>query len=566
MLTQLYIENVAVIQKAAIQLTPGFNVFTGETGAGKTILISAIDAVLGERTSREIIRTGEERAVVSALFEDLSPVVMDKLSQLGYSDDEGALLITREITAAGKTACKINGQPATTSVLREIASLLIHIHGQRDSQQLLLPERHIELVDAFGELAGDLGKYAEAYRRMRDIQAELDALNMDDAQKAQRIDMLTFQIGEIEAAKLEDEDEEDNLTARRKVIRNSEKIVEGLSAAYGALSGSEEAEGINGLFDGLVDGVSGAAGYIEQFAPMSARLQEMGYELADFAGEIRAYLDEFEFDPQEQSDIEYRLDAIYKLKRKYGDSIGGILAFCEDARQELETITTSDRRAEELREQLQAATENAGKLADKLSAKRRKAAKTFMARVEEELTFLDMPSVKLSLDHKQRPLSQGGIDDVEFLIVTNVGELPKPLSKIASGGEIARIMLAIKNVLADRDGISTLIFDEVDTGVSGRAAQKIGRKLRQVSDARQVIAVTHLAQVAAFADSHLLIRKEVEKGRTFTKVSSLDHDAKIEELARIQSGDMVTELALQNAEELWKYSQNIAEKNAQDKG
>lgn len=562
MLVQLYIENVAVIQKAAIRLEPGLNVFTGETGAGKTMLISAIDAVLGERTSREIIRTGESRAMVSALFEDLSPAVLEKLAELGYSDDEGALLISREVTAAGKTGCKLNGIPATTSILREIAPLLIHVHGQRDSQQLLLPERHIELLDAYGELAGDIAHYAEAYNHMRAVKAELESLDMDDAQKNQRMDMLSFQIAEIEGAELEDEGEEETLLARRGVIRNSERILEGLAAGYAALSGGGESEGITSLMDDLTGGVATASEHVEQFAPMEERLREIGYELADFSAEIHSYLEEFDFDPRELDEIEYRLDAIYKLKRKYGGSIAEIVAFCERARQERESITTSEARAEALAAELGAVVAEAEKRAGTLRKKRARAAKEFMAKVEEELAFLDMPAVRLSVSHREKPLARDGADELEFLIVTNVGEPPKPLSKIASGGEIARIMLAVKNVLADRDHIGTLIFDEVDTGVSGRAAGKIGRKLRQVSRARQVICVTHLAQVAACADTHLYISKAVEDGRTFTRVTTLQEEERAAEVARITSGDHITDIALENARQLIKISREEDRENA----
>lgn len=550
MLVQLYIENVAVIQKAAIHFTPGLNVFTGETGAGKTILISAIDAVLGERTSREIIRSGESKAVVSAMFEDLSPQVAGKLAELGYADDEGALLIHREITAAGKTSCKVNGMPATTTILREIASLLIHIHGQRDSQQLLLAEHHLELLDTFGELAPDLARYGECYRHMRELQTQLDSLQMDDAQKNQRIDMLSFQIGEIEAASLEDEDEEETLLARRKVIQGSEKILEGLAQGYAALSGRGESEGINSLMDDLSGGVESVSEYVEQFVSMAARLQEIGYELSEYAADIRAYLDEFEYDPRELDRVEYRLDTIHKLKRKYGENIAEILVYCENAQNELDAITTSGERAERLEQELAAVAAQVEGLADNLRRRRARAAKAFMAQVEAELAFLDMPAVKLSVQHKPKPPGPNGADEIEFMIVTNVGEKPKPLSKIASGGEIARIMLAIKNVLADRDRIGTLIFDEVDTGVSGRAAAKIGRKLRQVSRTRQVICVTHLAQVAACADTHLYIHKEIEGGRTFTKVDVLDDSSRLTELARITSGDMITDIALENARQL----------------
>lgn len=554
MLTQLYIQNIAVIQKAAIDFSRGLNVFTGETGAGKTILISAIDAVLGERTSRDIIRAGEEKAFVSALFEDISPRAANKLEELGFEDDGGSVLITREITAAGKSSCKIGGMPATAGMMKEISSLLIHIHGQRDSTQMLLSENHMELLDLFGRLAAELEEYRAAYGHMREICSKLDALKLDDAQKAQRIDMLAYQVKEIEEAKLSDEDEEDELNARKKIIKNSEKILEGLSAAYEALAGGGEERGIESLFDDLTDGITTAARYIEPFEAMSERLTEMSYELREFSAEIRSNLDDFEFDPRELDQIESRLDTIYKLKRKYGSTVAEIIAYGEKAADELEAISTGEERAKALESELKKFEDKARKLAEKLSVKRSAAAEQFTKLVEEELVFLDMPAVKLSVSRAEIQMNQNGIDNIEFMIITNVGEEPKPLSKIASGGEIARIMLAVKNVLADRDDIDTLIFDEVDTGVSGRAAQKIGRKLKQVANSRQVICVTHLAQVAAFADHHMLIYKEVEDGKTYTRVKSLDETQSIGELARITSGDLITDISLQSARELWENS------------
>jgi len=550
MLKQLHIQNIAVIQKANVMLTPGLNVFTGETGAGKTILISAIDAVLGERASKDMIRTGEEKAQVTALFEDISPLAVHALEELGYSDDEGSVLISREIHLNGKGSCKINGVPATVSILKEIASLLISIHGQRDSAQLLAGEQHLRLIDAFGDLGGDMEEYHAAYRRMCDIREELESLKISDSQKAQRIDMLTFQIDEIEAAGLEDPEEEGQLQAQKKLIKNSEKVRDALSAAYTAIQGAGEAEGIGTLIDALADSIALAADFIAPMEPMSQRISEMRYELEEYAQDIRNTLEDFEFDPRELDVIESRLDTIYKLRRKYGDSIGEILSYCDKARVELEAITTSEQRARELTVALESATATAESLAAALSEKRRKAAQGLVLQVEEELAFLDMPSVRLSIRHQAKPLSERGMDEIEFYIVTNVGESPKPLSKIASGGEMSRIMLAIKNVLAEKDDVATLIFDEVDTGVSGRAAQKIGRKLAQVARARQVVCVTHLAQVAAFADNHLLIRKEIEGDRTFTRITALGEEEIVAELARITNGDLITDAALQSAGEL----------------
>ncbi|MDL2233276.1 DNA repair protein RecN [Ruminococcaceae bacterium OttesenSCG-928-L11] len=558
MLTQLHIQNIAVIHKATIQFSGGFNVFTGETGAGKTMLINAIDAVLGERTSRDIIRTGEEKALVSALFEDISPRAREALEAQGYPVEDGTALIVREITAAGKNNCKINGMPANVSVLREIASLLIHIHGQRDSHQLLADEQHVKLIDLYGGLGGLLARYGEAYDAMQAIRSRLNSLRMDDAQKAQKIDMLTFQVNEIEAAGLEDPDEEESLTSRRNVIRNSETILSGVSEGYNALSGDDETPGINELFGALTEGVSTAARYMESLAPLSQRLEEIGYELTEAGVDLRNVLEEFEFDQGELDAIESRLDLIYRLKRKYGGDIREILEFYEAAAAELETIQMSDRSVAELEAELETAAAVAQKLGGELSAARREAAAGFIREVETELAYLDMPSVKLDVACEEIPLSPNGVDDIRFLAVTNVGEAPKPLSKIASGGEIARMMLAIKNVLADHDDIDTLIFDEVDTGVSGRAAQKIGAKLRQVSASRQVICVTHLAQVAAYADNHLYIYKEVDGERTYTRVETLADEGVYRELARITSGDLITDAALENARQLYTHAHQNA--------
>jgi len=560
MLTQLHIQNIAVIQKATIQFREGLNVFTGETGAGKTILIAAIDAVLGERASRDIIRTGEDRAFVSALFENISPVALGALEELGYPDEDGAVLISREITAAGKNTCKINGMPATVSILKSISSLLIHIHGQRDSQQLLRSERHRELVDAFGSLEGDVAAYKAAFDEMRRIKAELESLNLDEAQKAQRLDMLGYQIAEIEAAALEDEDEEESLLVRKKIIKGSESILEGLGEAYQALAGDgESGAGVQELMDAATEGMERAAAFVETLEPTARRLREIGYELEEFQGEIRRSLEGYEFDPRELDALEYRLDTIYKLKKKYGGGIPEILAHLERAREELERITLSEQRTAQLTQELAAAEKKAEKLAAALTKKRLAATERFTGSVERELIFLDMPSVTLTVSHGAKALAADGADELELLFCANVGEVPRPLSKIASGGELSRMMLAIKNVLAHRDHIDTLIFDEVDTGVSGRAAGKIGQKLAQVARDRQVICVTHLAQVAAYGGNHLYIHKEVENGRTYTRVTPLEWERRVEELARITSGDHISAPALESARELLLHAGHAAD-------
>jgi len=548
MLTRLFIQNIAVIAEASITPGAGLNVLTGETGAGKTVLISSIEAVLGERTPRDIIRTDEEKATVSALFEDISPNAAKALGGMGFEDDDGAVLISREMTASGKNTFRINGMPATLSMLREIAPLLIHIHGQRDAMQLLESKLHLDMIDNFAGLETEA--YTEAYGKLKKLEAERDGLHMDESQKARRIDMLKFQIAEIEAADLEDENEKDELLARRRMIQGSERIREGLADAYAALRGDDNSDGITGLMRQLDSGISQAAQYVDNFGEIKNRVGEISFELEDFAADIRTALDEFEFDPREIDRVEIRLDTINKLERKYGGSITEILAHYRSASDELLRVNSNEKLLEAVTAQAQEMLIETQELAAALTKRRLAAAAELIRLVEDELCFLDMPGVKLSIEHKLCELGAAGGDDIEFFIVTNVGDAPKPLSRIASGGELARIMLAIKNVLAGRDDVATLIFDEVDTGVSGRAAGKIGRKLREVSKSRQVICVTHLAQVAAFADSHFQIAKRVEDGKTLTEVMQLSQDEAIRELARITSGDMATPAALQSAGEM----------------
>lgn len=550
MLTKLYIQNIALIQKAQITLEPGLNVFTGETGAGKTILISAIDAVLGERVSREIIRKGEEKAVVSALFENISISAGECLTQLGYQEDDGGVLITREISAGGKSGSKINGMPATASILKQLAPLLIQIHGQRDTHQLLSNEHQMEMIDNFAVHSDLMREYRAAYDRWRAFEREKSEIQIDENQKAQRLDMLSYQLAEIEAAALESPDEEDELIARKKLISAGGKVLDALSTAYGTLSGEGESQGITSLFDTFSGGVERAAEYIPALEQMSSRLDEIGYELNEYASELRGQLESLEFDPGELYQVENRLGQIHGLKRKYGSDIAAILEYEQAARLEAENLELSEQRLALLNEQLADAMEKAREMAEKLTRSRSRAVAAFMKLVEAELAFLDMPSVKLSVRRTEKPLASDGWDDIAFYLATNIGEEPGALSKIASGGELSRLMLAMKNVLANRDGVGTLIFDEVDTGVSGRAAQKIGQKLSEVSRGRQVIAVTHLAGVAAFADRHMFIHKEIEDGRTFTRITQLSPEGRESEVARITSGDNLTSTALENAREL----------------
>ncbi len=549
MLSQLYIENIAVIQKATIQLDHGFNVFTGETGAGKTILISAINAVLGARTSRSIIRSGESRAVVSALFTELSPEVAQQVEEMGYTAEDGQLMIHREMDTRGSGSCRINGRPATTALLRQIASLLIDIHGQRDSQELLSTEKHMAFVDGFGELGKELAAYREVYKKLQEAREKLESLQMDESYKLQRQDILQYQIGEIEGAKLTPGEEEE-LLAQREIIRNAEKITSALGTSYQLLTGGEEGLGLVSGLEGLGEELETASRFIEELGDYREKTEDLRYELEELSSTLRGYLDDYNFDPRQLDEVESRLDLIHRLKKKYGATIQEILDYWERSAQELDELTFADERAEKLRGEVADLTGKAKELAAVLSKKRKEAGERFIQSVQQELAYLDMPGVRLTLRLTARELGPSGQDGVEFFISANPGEEPKPLSKTASGGELSRVMLSIKNVLAGRGGVGTVIFDEVDTGVSGRAAQKIGLKLAQVAVGRQVICVTHLAQVAAYAGHHSRIYKQVEAERTYTHVEVLDREERVRELARINVGENITSTALDSAREM----------------
>ncbi|MCI5801169.1 MAG: DNA repair protein RecN [Oscillospiraceae bacterium] len=559
MLSELYIQNIAVIEKTSVTFSGGLNIFTGETGAGKSILIDAINAVLGSRTSKDLVRTGEKKALVTALFQDLGPVSREALTSLGYEPEEdGSLLLTREITSDGKTSCKIGGRPATAAILREAAQNLITIHGQHDNQALLSPERHLGFIDDFGGTASLLEEYRVEYAALQNLKRELERLTADDREKSRRMDLLRYQVDEISAAELS-VGEEEQLRARRKIISNAAKILESLHSAHDILFGGEDSDGVVGQTEELSGNLSFASGYYPQLSGMASRVQEMHYELEEYAGERRDVLEELEVDPGDRDRIESRLDVIYQLKRKYGASEEEILAYLAKAQEELDSITHSDELAEKLRYELKLTEKKAEILARNLSEKRREAIERFAARVGEELRFLDMPSVKFTVDRQETELTARGIDRVEFLISTNPGEPPKPIGRIASGGELSRIMLSLKNVIADSDQVDTLIFDEVDAGVSGRAADRVGQKLKEVSRGRQIICVTHLAQVAAFADNHLLIEKSVSEGRTFTQVETLDRAGRVAELGRIMGGAAQTPAVLQSAQEMLSHAAGMGQ-------
>lgn len=552
MLSQLFIKNIAVIESASIDFENGFNVFTGETGAGKSILIDAINAVLGGRTSRDLVRTGASKAFVSAVFSDISPKVKNILEELGYDSDEDDLLISREISSEGKNICKINARPATVSALKQLSCALIDVHGQHDSAILQNPELHIGYIDAYGNTSAELLSYAESYKAMKETERAIKKISMDDSDKEARIDLLKYQIGEIESAAIE-EGEEEELLALSKRIKSSENIMELVSGTVAALDGDDGSEGALEELETVIKNAQQLAEYFPDFTGISEKFKSSYYELEEFANDVKNCADELYFDPNLQNRTEKRLDEIFRLKRKYGGSVEAMFAYYNKAKNELDGIEFSEERLEKLNKEYAVLKKAAEEKASVLTQKRLDAAKSFEHAVMNELSYLNMPNVRFSVNFEHTDYFESGCDNIEFYIATNAGEPLKPLAKIASGGELSRIMLSIKNVLADKDEVGTLIFDEVDTGISGAAAQKVGKKLKQVSKGRQIICVTHLAQVAAFADNHLLISKATENERTFTSVTSLDKEGRICELARIMGGE-ITDSLKNSAKELLEAS------------
>ena len=552
MLSLLHIENIAVIQSADIRFEPGFNVLTGETGAGKSIVIDAIGAVMGERTSRDLIRTGANGARVSAVFCALHALAWFAENGAG-PDENGELLLERELLADGRNVCRVNGRPLTVAQLKLLGRQLLNIHGQHDGQQLLDPACHLDYLDSFGQTESLLSEYAEHYRAMSDIRRQLDGLRMDEAEKARRVDTLTYQIAELERADLT-AGEDETLTARRDLLRNAGRIMDAVEAAFQALSGGDSDRGAVELLADAQQALSGGARVSEELGKMGEKAAELRYAAYDLAEEIRDLRDGFESSAGELDRIEGRLDLIYRLKKKYGSTVDEMLAFLERSRQELEQIQYADDTIARLEGQLSKALSGAKAAAQKLSEARKAAAVKLQARIEGELSQLDMPKVRFMADFAEKAgetgLDETGMDTVQFLMSANVGEELKPIHKIASGGELARIMLALKNVLAENEQVTTLIFDEVDTGVSGRAAQKVARKMSDVARTKQVLCVTHLPQIAAMADSHFCVEKGEADGRTFTAVQRLDDERRCTELARLTGGDLLTPAALQGAGEM----------------
>lgn len=548
MLSNLQIENIAVIKSASIDFENGFNVMTGETGAGKSIVIDSLSAILGERTSRELIRSGADSASVCAEFQNVGDNVKNELEKLGIEKDD-TLIVSRKLTPDGKNVCRINGMPATVSMLKALGVQLVNIHGQLDNQSLLSPETHCSFIDKLAGSGRVLNEFKELYSLYIKKENELKSLNTDVNEKNRRLDILNYQIEEIQKADIRP-GEKDELTEKLGFLRNAEKVLDLLHAAYAALNGDGEMPGAADVAADAASKLLSAADYSSDFTETANGVNDAAMNLSAYTEELRDKIYSLDYDPNETERAEERLDVIYRLSQKYGDSEEDILAYLENAEKERDALSFSDERAEQLRAETEKAYNEALAAAKKLSEIRIEAGKKFSADVERELAFLDMPSVKFIVNDSVGELYENGIDNIEFLLSANAGEEPKPLSKIASGGELSRIMLAIKCVLSELDDIDTLIFDEIDSGVSGRAALKIAAKMKELSKTHQVICVTHLAQIAAFADEHKLISKEEKDGRTYTCIASLDYNGRKYELARIMGGLTVTQSILNSAEEL----------------
>ena len=548
MLSSLQIENVAVIQKANVHFEKGLNVLTGETGAGKSILIDSINAILGNRTSKDLVRTGAAKAVIRAAFDDVPEAVLDSLEKAGY-ERSSALMLSREITAEGKSSCRINGMPATAAVLRELCGGLININGQHDSVGLLNPAHHEGILDAYAQNRAEYQDYYAVYRELVKVKRELDAQITDESEKQRRIDLLSYQVQEIDDAALT-AGEEQTLESRRKVLANASTIRDKIAQCYALLSGDDETPGAVDLLGEASNAVDAAAQLDGELSASAGQLLDLYYNAKDAAADLIGRLDAYDTTDAELDEIEQRIDLIYKLKRKYGDTVEDILAFGEKARQELSLIQSSQERVEHLQAEQHRLYVLAREKAETLTQTRLKAFEELNKRISGTLDFLNMPGVRMALHHARGPLASHGQDSIEFYISTNPGEDPKPLAKIASGGELSRITLAIKNAMADKDAVPTVIYDEIDSGVSGKAASRIGEVLRQSAEGHQILCITHTAQIAALADCHLLIQKNIANERTYTEIHPLDEEGRVDALAHIISGDHVTELSRANAREM----------------
>ena len=548
MLSSLQIENVAVIQKAEVHFKPGLNVLTGETGAGKSILIDSINAILGNRTSKDLVRTGASKAVIRAAFEQVPDAVLNSLEKAGYERSD-ALMLSREITAEGKSTCRINGMPATASVLRELCGGLININGQHDSVGLLNPARHLGILDDYAQNDAEFQEYYVLYKELVRIKRELDAMITDEAEKQRKIDLLSYQVQEIEDAGLT-AGEEQTLESRRKILANASAIRDKIAQSYALLSGDDESSGAVDLLGEASHAIDTAAQLDDALAAASSQLLDLYYNAKDVAADLIGRLDSYDTNDAELDEIEQRLDLIYKLKRKYGDTVEDVIEFGQNAREELERIQSSQERHDHLQAEKRRLYTLAREKAEALTQTRLNAFEALNKRISGTLDFLNMPGVRMTLRHTRGPLASHGQDSIEFYISTNPGEAPKPLAKMASGGELSRITLAIKNAMADKDAVPTVIYDEIDSGVSGKAAGRIGEVLRQSAQGHQILCITHTAQIAALADCHLLIQKNVANDRTYTEIHPLDEEGRVEALARLISGDHVTDISRANAREM----------------
>ena len=546
MLSLLHIENIAVIERAEISFDRGFNVLTGETGAGKSIVIDAISAILGERAYRDMIRTGTTKAAVRAVFTEVPRLSWFEENGVDYDDET---VIQREIYLDGKNVCRVNGSLVSVSILRKLGIQLINIHGQHDSASLFDEENHLEFLDAFADNEALRNSYTEKYASVVRLRREIESLTMDEGEKIRRMETLRYQIDEIEKANLQ-VGEDDILEQRRKLLQNAEKIADGMNEAVENLYGGEDTDGAASLLATAQHALARICRFSDNISELNEKVTDLMYQVQDVAELVRDARDELSYSADELDQIEYRLDTIHKLRRKYGATCADILEYLQRAKQELDEIEFADDRLERLKMKLQQAEQEAWNAALSLRDNRKATALLMAQRILSELSQLDMPRVQFECRFTETELSSNGTDSVAFYMSANAGEDLKPLSKVASGGELARIMLALKNVLAERDHVATLIFDEVDTGVSGRAAQKVAEKLRCVADHKQVLCVTHLPQLAALAQTHLLISKGEREGRTYTTVTPLDLEGRKREVARIIGGAHITETTLKSAEEM----------------
>lgn len=556
MLSELYIENLAVIEKATIDFSDKLNVFTGETGAGKSILINGINAILGQRVTKDIVRTGTDKAVISALFTDIGDNVLQVLDELGISAEDGQLFLTREIRSDGGSVARVNSRAVNVSVLKAIGETLVTIHGQHDNQILMAPECHIEILDSYAESEALIEDYHSSFRELQSIAKKINKIKTEQSKKEFRMAELADIVEEINALNIH-EGEDKEIEAELNISKNAVAISEALYMAKQLLSGDDDTDGAVEMTQRASKSVEGYTDIMTEISPIYDRLSSAAIEMEDISEEIGSLLDSLDIDPKRYDYLNQRSDELRRIMKKYGPELDDVLTTLENSQNELDELSGAEQSLDELNKEKERLLAEVSKKAKALSDHRKKAGERFVSQVTEELEFLNMPKVKLVVQQKTGKLTINGMDSIEFLISANLGEEPKPIAKIASGGELSRIMLALKNVIAEKDSIGTLIFDEIDTGVSGRAAQKIGIKLKQISRLRQVLCVTHLAQMAVMADNHLLIEKNIQGDRTVTTVRTLDHEQRKYEIARIMGGENITELMLENAEQYLKDADNM---------